>query len=172
MKDNEEIIVPPFVYDYIDKVDGNGLNDFIKNCSDYQKAKKVYPEKFAMQSAHLQEFNRIRGQNKQLNYDEGLQRIDTEFRKNIYETAKKHGYKGPDPNQPSDKDFTKQGEKFQEMINEVKERKNQPEKQQQQQAPENEPLDREKLRAEFLEKMKQTKQQISQRQHDQGQEHA
>jgi len=168
MKD--ETIIPPFVQDYIDKLGGDGFSDFAKNCSDYQKAKQEYPGKFAMQSAHLQEFNRVRGQNKQLNYEEGLQRINAEFRKNVYQTAKKHGYKGPDPNQPSDKEFTKQGEKFQSMINNAKERKNQPEKEQQQQASASEPLDREKLRAEFLEKMKQTKEQISQRQHDQEHE--
>ena len=87
----------------------------------------------------MNDYNRSTGNNRQLDYNAGLKEIDAKHQKEAYKVAKQHGYEGADPNQPMDKDFTKQGEKFQGMIDEVK--------------------DREQLRAAFLEKIKKTPEQ-------------
>jgi len=204
MNNEKEIIIPPFVQDYIDKVDGKGLNDFVKVSAEYQKEKEDYPAKYATQSAHLKDHNRAAGTNKILNYNDGLKDIETRYNKRAYQTAKQHGYTGPDPNQPSDKEFTKQGEKFQGMIDQAKERQqekatqdeqeketsqgqekkntetlkaqqpyqqNQPKvefKEMEQQEPSGkEEQSREQQRAAFLEQIKQTREQQTQRQQGQ-----
>ncbi|MEO7881293.1 hypothetical protein [Mucilaginibacter sp.] len=191
MKDRE-VIIPPFVQDYIDKVDGNGLKDFAKISAEYQKEKEDYPGKYAEQSAHLRDHNRRTGHNKTLNYENGMKDIETRYTQRAYQTAKQHGYTGPDPHQPSDKEFTKQGEKFQGMIDHAQQQTKQPE-QKQEDAPSHEKKNIEALkeqqsykqnaakvefkgedqqsqeqkRAAFLEQIKQTRDQQTQRQHDQ-----
>ncbi|PWK72557.1 hypothetical protein LX99_04416 [Mucilaginibacter oryzae] len=132
MKDNE-IKIPPFVQEYIDKLDGEGFADFVKISAQYQKEKEDYPGKFAEQSAHLNEHNRRTGQNRKLDYGDGLSRIDADYQKKAYQTAKQHGYKGPDPFQPADKDFTKQGKKFETMIDQARQRQQDQARQAQQQ---------------------------------------
>lgn len=124
MKDEEENI-PLFVQDYLDKMDYEGYADFVKLSRDYHKEREEYPGKYAEQAIYLNDFNRRTGQNRQLNYDDGLKEIDIRHQQKAYDTAKQHGFKGADPNQPMDDDFTKQGEKFQGMIEEVKDREQQ-----------------------------------------------
>lgn len=119
MNDETEKI-PPFVQDYLDKMEYEGYADFVKLSRDFHMEREEYPGKHATQSAYLNDFNRTTGQNKKLDYDEGLKAIDTRFKQRAYSVAKQHGYKGPDPNQPSDKEFTKQGEKFMGMIDHAK----------------------------------------------------
>jgi hypothetical protein len=123
--DNEKI--PPFIQDYLNKMDHEGYADFVKLSRAYHKEREDYPGKHAVQSKYLNDYNRTTGKNKTLNYEDGLNRIDADFKKEAYATAKQHGYTGPDPNQPSDKDFTKQGEKFQSMIDHAKQRQHQQE---------------------------------------------
>ncbi|RKR81989.1 hypothetical protein BDD43_2153 [Mucilaginibacter gracilis] len=131
MNDKEEKI-PLFVKDYLNKMEYEGYPDFVKLSRDYFKEREDYPGKYAEQAAHLNDHNRRTGQNRQLNYEDGLKGIDTRYKQSAYQTAKQHGYKGPDPNKPSDKQFTKQGEKFQGMIDNV--RKRQTEREQNQEA--------------------------------------
>lgn len=121
MKDEEEKI-PPFIQDYLNKMDHEGYLDFVKLSRGYHQAREDYPGKFATQAVHLKDFNRATGQKRELNYDDGLKRIDADFKREAYKTARQHGYTGPDPNQPSDKEFTKQGEKFLGMIDHAKQR--------------------------------------------------
>lgn len=142
MKDEENI--PPFIQDYLDKMDYEGYADFVKLSRDYHKEREEYPGKYAQQAIYHNDFNRLTGQNRQLNYDDGLKEIETRHHQKAYNTAKQHGFKGADPNQQMDKDFTKRGEKFQGMIDEVK--------------------DREQRRAEFLEQIKKTRGQQTQQQ--------
>lgn len=170
MKD--ETVIPPFVQEYLDKMDYEGYGDFAKLSREYQKEKEEFPGKFSVQSANLQQHNRVTGQNNKLDYKTELGRLETRYQQRASEIAKEHGYEKPiqDQQKTSGIDFDKQEAKFQDMINDAKERKNQPEKEKQQEASAKEPLDREQLRADFLEKMKQTREQISQRQQDQGQE--
>lgn len=196
--DNEEKI-PPFVQDYLNKMEYEGYPDFVKLTREYHKEREDYPGKFALQSKHLNDHNRTTGQNKSLNYQDGLDRIDTDFKKKAYQTAKQHGYTGPDPNQPSDKDFTKQGEKFNNMIDQARQRQQQQkreseQKQEEVKAPEKKNIEalkqqqpyqqnqpkvefkgieqeqsagREQQRAAFLEEIKATRDQQTQRQQDQ-----
>lgn len=118
--DHEKI--PPFMQGYLDRMNHEGYVDFVKLSRGYRKEREEYPGKYATQSAHLNEFNRAIGQNRKLDYEDGLKRIDVGYRKKAYEIAKQHGYTGPDPNQPSDKEFTRQGGKFQNMIDQARER--------------------------------------------------
>ncbi|MEO6520336.1 MAG: hypothetical protein ABIN91_01555 [Mucilaginibacter sp.] len=116
----DEEKIPPFVQDYLNKMEYEGYSDFVKLTREYHKEREEYPGKYATQSAYLNNFNRTTGKNHQLNYEDGLKSIDTRYKQLAYATAKQHGFKGPDPNQPSDKEFTKQGEKFQSMIDNAK----------------------------------------------------
>lgn len=135
---NHEEKIPPFVQDYLDKMEYEGYPDFVNLSRKYHKEREEYPGKHAVQSAQLNNLNRTTDNNKSLNYEDGLTRIDLNYKKEAFETAKKHGYKGPDPNQPSDKEFTKQGEKFNGMIEQSKQRQQEQTKQigQQQEATE------------------------------------
>ncbi|OJW12500.1 hypothetical protein [Mucilaginibacter sp. 44-25] len=117
---NSEIKIPAFVQDYLTKLDGDGFKDFAKIAGDYQKEREEYPGKFAQQSAHLNNHNRITGQNKKLDYEQGLKGIDEKYQQKAYQVAKQHGYTGPNPNAPSDKDFTRQGQKFKSMIDQAR----------------------------------------------------
>jgi hypothetical protein len=124
MNGNDEKI-PPFIQYYLDKMDYEGYTDFIKLYREYQKQKEDYPGIYAVQAAQLENYNRTTGTKHTLNFDKGMERIEANFRKQAYDLAKKLGYEGADPNQPSDKAFTKQGEKFQSMIDDVKQRQQQ-----------------------------------------------
>lgn len=119
MKDETEKI-PPFIQDYLNKMEYEGYADFVKLSRDFNKEREDYPGRYATQSAHLKDFNIRTGKNHHLDYEDGLKRIDVNFKKKAYDTAIKHGFKGPDPNKPNDKEFTKQGEKFQVMIDKSK----------------------------------------------------
>ncbi len=77
----------------------------------------------------MNDFNRASGQNRKLNYDDGLKEINNRYSQRAYDIAKQHGYKGYDPNQPSDKEFTKQGEKFNDMIDHARQRQQEQPKQ-------------------------------------------
>jgi hypothetical protein len=128
---DKEIKIPPFVQDYLNEVNGKGFADFVKLSAEYQKEMEGYPEKYATQSANLKDYNRRNGYNKTLNYEDGQSEIDNRFKQRAYQTAKQHGFTGPDPNQPSDKAFTKQGEKFQSMMDQVRQRQSEPKTKQQ-----------------------------------------
>lgn len=163
---SEEEKIPPFVQDYLDKMDYEDYADFVKLSRDYYQQREEYPGKYATQSAYLNNYNRTAGKNHQLDYDKGLSQIDADYRREAYRLAKQHGFTGPDPNQPSDKEFTKQGEKFQGMIDRAKERQQeqtrQPEPKQSSDNVQQKPSstgqeDREQQRAAFLEKVKQTR---------------
>lgn len=121
MEDNEENI-PPFVQDYLDKMDYEGYGDFVKLSRDYNREKMEYPARFAQQSANLQRHNQIAGTAKTLNYDNGLKEIEAKFQKEAYQTAKQHGFKGRDPNEPTYGEFDDKGDKFNTMIDRAKQR--------------------------------------------------
>lgn len=164
MNDDKENI-PPFIQDYLDKMEYEGYPDFVKLSREYHKEREDYPGKFAEQSTNLNQGNRTFGDKKSLNWNDGLESIDSKYKGMAYDTAKQHGFKGADPNAPTDKDFTQQGEKFNDMIDQAKRRQ-----QEQQHSFGNEIQSREQQRAAFLEKIKQTKEQITQRQKDNQQE--